>query len=192
MAVVMVAMLAFGGTYAYFTATANNVTGNTTTGYVRLKSNQDAFTAVKANVLPGDALITGDIKIATVETTDGSGNYVAVKITVKAVDKANNELTLSDLGFTTINPGSDWAETSTNSGIFYLSEAVKDEEDVVISSDSFKIPHTVNDQSTEEKPNGAKNLMEATITVTVETRSIQASNLTTTGTTAAAELAKLF
>ena len=190
MAVVMVAMLAFGGTYAYFTAEAKDVTGTATTGYVRLTSNQDAFKSIKTNVLPGDSLITGDIVIATVATTDGSGNYVAVKVTVTAEDKEGNDVT-SELGFTTITPGEDWAETTSNSGIYYLAEAVDDEGEVKISSDSFKIPASVTDTSTEEDTNGGKNLMEAVITITVETRSIQASNIAS-DTTPAAELAKLF
>ena len=81
MAVVMVALLAFGGTYAYFTASAKDITGTVTFGEVKLNAAGSTFTA-QSNVVPGTKFASGLIEVdnhATVPT------YIVVKMSVKYV-----------------------------------------------------------------------------------------------------------
>ena len=55
MAIAMVAMLAFGGTYAYFTATANDVSGTVRTAYLSLTNETETLTKVATtDILPGE------------------------------------------------------------------------------------------------------------------------------------------
>ena len=62
MAILMVAMLAFGGTYAYFTSTAGTAfDSSTNAGIIKLSANGDVFTATSTltqDVLPGEPLVT--------------------------------------------------------------------------------------------------------------------------------------
>ncbi|MBE7076612.1 MAG: hypothetical protein E7374_01825 [Clostridiales bacterium] len=82
MAIVMVAMMAFGGTYAYFTATATGGSRKFTTGTIRLGFD----TPVKfelpedAMILPGDVIV----KDAIVLNTDGATaeSYIAVNFEI--------------------------------------------------------------------------------------------------------------
>ena len=62
MAVAMVAMLAFGGTFAYFTATASQESRSVTTGTVQLGANTIA-TLVADNVVSGQQLFDADSKV---------------------------------------------------------------------------------------------------------------------------------
>ena len=81
MAIAMVAMLAFGGTYAYFTATANELTGSANTGTIRLSAGETA-TVSKENILPYEAFTV------SAEYTDLSnrGNYIFFTITQPTVE----------------------------------------------------------------------------------------------------------
>ena len=74
MAIAMVAMLAFGGTYAFFTAsTANNYTAKTTTAKVYLSTEETtAVNFDNQNLLPTETAT------ATVEYTDGSNRATYV------------------------------------------------------------------------------------------------------------------
>ena len=57
MAILMVAMLAFGGTYAYFTANANVANGGSfTTGKVILTADGSISLATEKKVVPGDTV----------------------------------------------------------------------------------------------------------------------------------------
>lgn len=75
MAVVMVAMLAFGGTYAYFTATSASRVSKFKVGTVALKSNA-TFKTVDKNVVPGDVILDN----ATISYINESNvnTYIAV------------------------------------------------------------------------------------------------------------------
>ncbi len=73
----MVAMLAFGGTYAYFSAFADEAgTGSFTTGTVVL-SIGDAANVTRADVMPGDTITTA----GTVKSTATRGAYVGLTLT---------------------------------------------------------------------------------------------------------------
>ena len=76
----MVAMLAFGGTFAYFTANANDVTGKkVTTGQIQLKNSD--FTLVTSKVVSGMELLGTDQKIQ-VTSNDNVANFIFVTFTI--------------------------------------------------------------------------------------------------------------
>ena len=65
MAIVMVAMIAFGGTYAFFTAQVNAQTGTATTGRVQLNplsADGNAIT-LATKVVPGETLDVSGLKV---------------------------------------------------------------------------------------------------------------------------------
>ena len=89
MGIIMVAMLAFGGTFALFTAEASAQTGNFTTGHVHLTSNFSTLTFGGSKVVPGQAVVTGNIAV----TPDnlGTATTMAVKISFRTKAKGAAE-----------------------------------------------------------------------------------------------------
>lgn len=86
MAIAMVALLAFGGTYAYFTAQVNTMgTTSFKTGKVSLKA-KEALTIVAdgAVVVPGDKIID---KAVTYTNESTVPTYVAVVVTMTVAGK---------------------------------------------------------------------------------------------------------
>lgn len=69
MAVVLVAMLAFGGTYAYFTASTTTKTDTVQTGVVKLEKNTMA-TLVSADVVSGQELLSAGSKVAVTNASN--------------------------------------------------------------------------------------------------------------------------
>ncbi len=117
MAVVMVAMLAFGGTYAYFTASTSAKSTSFTTGKVVLTNSGANITVISDKVVPGDTIINDVISY-----TNGSdvNTYIAVVMTVKKGTNAGDAEEVTDLSeiSSAINLGvtTSWqqCETSTN------------------------------------------------------------------------------
>ena len=177
MAVVMVAMLAFGGTYAYFTATATKKTGEVSTGHVMLNANGATFTGIQTDVLPGDALFDSNATL-TIDTTDTAGNYVAIRFTITG----GENLSIAADG---IEPaggtGIGWYETSTTGIFIYGTDATTASAitagSVEVPLTNLVIPTSVDDDWVEGEDTSTGNLMDATITVTMEAKSIQVSNL---------------
>ena len=169
MAVAMVAMLAFGGTYAFFTATATTASETVKTGYVKLAAGSNVATVItKDSVLPGSEILTANL-VYTVDTTDAAGNYVAIKITLTTGDDTKD----AALKLTDMTPGSAW--TSAGDGVYYIATAVKDGETATIDAEKFVIPTTVQDDWSQKTDSAANGLMDIDITVKIEARSIQVS-----------------
>ena len=82
MAIAMVAMLAFGGTYAYFTATATADAGTVTTATVQLNAASEVTLTADTKILPGETIVAAD-KIAATNLSDAP-TWVFAKIEVKA------------------------------------------------------------------------------------------------------------
>ena len=203
MAVAMVAMLAFGGTFAYFTATATDRSGSAKTGYVKLSSNDAFAKIVKENIMPGDTILAAEAMKLTVDTTDDEGNYVAVKFVITAVKSDGTTSipteTLNTYGVTAdsilADNGNGWyaAGGDGNEGIYIWGSAtgtpvavVPDEgettKEITINTEAFTLLTTVEDNWT-QGPDGTLNaesdngLMGATITFTLQAVSIQVANL---------------
>ncbi len=208
MAVVMVAMLAFGGTYAYFTATATKKsTGEFTTGSIKLEANDDAtFETGLTNVVPGDALTTGPLTLTT--TSVGTDSYIAIKVTIKATDANDEELDLagtslaSAIGLLATEPttGSKWvAGTDENyTNVFVL--AATTTPTAVATGQTIKITDAAlifkgGDNWDQTKADGSADyisdskLMGATLNITIEARSVQSKNWNDGGDASASDTA---
>ncbi len=191
MAFAMVAMLAFGGTYAYFTSTAKGFNGNVHTGYVKLTAT-DTQTAITLanNVLPGDSLITGDISYE-VDTTDTLGNYVAIKVELAVMNGSEVDTTKTaalKLGDIKLN-ADDWTAHAT-AGIYYTANPVADGASVTLKAADLKLPVTVESDwnSTSSPAAATPAIMDIDVKVVITVKSIQASNLTGTAADAVATL----
>lgn len=193
MAFVMVAMVAFGATYAYFTATATAKSTTVKTGTVKLDATYDG-TSFEANrtVFPGDYLIgakSGNAMTVKVTTDDPNGNYVAVKISITGTknDEASTPLTLDDLTkeTTTIASllGDKWTAVGSD-GVFVYTEggATAKAVDNTTGANLVVIGAGVIFDATDNWTQGATysdaGLMGATINISVQAKSIQASNVT--------------
>jgi len=182
MAIAMVAMLAFGGTYAYFTATTSAVdSGEVTMGYVKLSTTAVAgFTTAVADRLPGDTVLNGGVTLDPTGTsrlaTDGA--YLAVRITIGGTAAAS----ASALGFDTAL-GNDWQETSKDSGIYITKEVVKASK--TIFATGFTIPASLADTWT--GTSSTQGLMGKTITIKVESAAVQGANTSVAQASTAAE-----
>ncbi len=182
MAVVMVAMLAFGGSYAYFTATATKSSGDITTGYVRLTS-AATFVQTATHVVPGTSIIDGAVTVTP--TQDGTGAYVAVRFIVEIKKQGEDEFTVATsdnaFNFDEVLDDAAWFYDSTNNMYIYGSAANTYTE--VPSSSSNAINFTtgdlvfnVNDNWIEGEDQSELNYMKATIRVTIRAASIQSSD----------------
>ena len=94
MAVAMVAMLAFGGTFAYFTATTTEASDTATTGTVKLGANTIA-TLVDTNVVSGQQLFGGSSKVQ-VTSASNVDTYVFITFTV-SMSGTGNQVDSKDL-----------------------------------------------------------------------------------------------
>ena len=133
MAVVMVAMLAFGGTYAYFTAQVNTLATDTVTiGKVLLAENGAASFTVEDTIVPKDIVIDGNISYTNSSTVD---TYVAVVIELK-IDSAPATIDqLEALGFTFTYEEANWA-TATETGRLVFVYTKGDSDFIVTSTDT--------------------------------------------------------
>ena len=177
MAVAMVAMLAFGGTFAYFTATATQESSEFTTGSVKLSADA-TYTATVDEVVPGDIIVTG---ASVTPTTVGTGSYLAVKVVV-----TSNQGTVEDLLTVTFaDTNGVWIESTTVENVYVYcttggssatdatpqSVATATEVDVIES-----VIFDADDNWVEGSPNSESQLMGATLTFTMESRSVQSDN----------------
>ena len=144
MAIVMVAMLAFGGTYAYFTAKANVVGSTVTTGTLKLETTGQVTFSTSGYLVPNKIQALGDmstvkatgttvaayrIKFAVTDVS-GAAEGVTVddnfksKITINILDGSDNSLIKTD----TTDAG--WIKDGTT-GYFYYNRTIAPEEHTV-------------------------------------------------------------
>ncbi len=170
MAVLMVAMLAFGGTYAYFTATATAVTGNITTGTVKLTGSV-VSTITANNVMPGDTILTGDQNPSyTVETSD-TGNWVAIKVEFTGDTVANLTITVDSAV---------WQEVGSGTGIYRTKSAIANGASVKVFPEAG-FTFNADDNWTQGELTSDDDLMGKTITISITAKSIQDKNIGSEG-----------
>ena len=166
MAIAMVAMLAFGGTYAYFTATAGaGLEGTVHTAEVKLTTAADSvtFTGHAAEFLPSETLS------ATVTYSDAStrGTWVFFKLS----DEMPDVFTISG-----IKVGSENAtETSNGSGIYYYENSQTD----AANGDKVKSASLVVSFTIEFAASADDTYQNKTYTITLEACSVQHEGLAT-------------
>ena len=188
----MVAMLAFGGTYAYFTATASEKTTNFTTGSVKLTSS-GTFTESLADVVPGDSLTTGAIKLTS--TTEGTAAYLAIEFELTATKDAQ-PVDLSGTSLETVTEllTEGWYSAGDNVYVWCGTEGVGDGTPLAVTTgNSVNITDSALtfDADADWAESGKEpELMNADITITINARSVQSDNFTSP--TAANIKAELF
>ena len=162
----MVAMLAFGGTYAYFTAVATPVTSGTVTmGKVQLSTTAaSAFTATYANTMPGDTILGGGVTLSKEESSEDI--WVAVKIEI------SNEDLATALGISTAL-GDGWEESAT-AGIFVKKAKLSASETIL--SEGVELDK-VSLEDTWTQGGNTDTLMGQTVTITVSARAMQGKNV---------------
>ena len=202
MAVAMVAMLAFGGTYAYFTAKATGTEAHFKTGYVGLTATAtpngtvDQTTSKILGVMPGTSLINS--ANVTVRTTETEGNYVAFQIAItmpklnaEAAAKVSLDLELaknggSDTWVLYSETSADGTDTTTKT---YMYIAGTKSQDVYSASKlvagEYNTLAAVNFDATDYTEDGGAadiashyGLMNMAIDITYSARSIQSTGIT--------------
>ncbi len=190
MGIAMVAMLAFGGTFAYFTATSAKIEQNVTMGYVKLSKDSTAqITAT--NVLPGDPLIVKGVnEISYTADVEGETEvYVAVRITMtltgsgaNANNAASANTKLQEALTTAITTGGKWQADATLTTV-YVFVSGKDTPDTLANDKSVTFISELNfpdvyDNWYEGKNESEEGIMQATISIKIEARALQAANNT--------------
>ncbi|MBO5954792.1 MAG: hypothetical protein J6Q13_02340 [Clostridia bacterium] len=182
MAIAMVAMLAFGGTYAYFTATASAKTATIKTGKVVLTNNSAYdFTATLDGVMPGDTIF--EAKALSFSTADSTGDtYIAFTVSIK-ID--NVEKTVEELETFGIKLDFDdvWTLTQDKSAYVKTTKTAANAT-VYLNSEAIKFEAKENNQDN----SNSLVVMGKTITIAFAGYSIQAANLTSTQTASADSL----
>ena len=171
MAVVMVAMLAFGGTYAYFTATASEVKNTVTTGTVKLNANTMA-TLVSDKVVSGSSLIdTGSVQVTSASNVD---TYVFVTFSV-TFDGAGNpkksaaECTTEGDYFLDVTQAAGWTPVSDETNVYgRLVTAAEANTPIDVCTGIRFYGYSQSTEST------TGTLMNKTITITISSEAIQA------------------
>jgi len=94
MAIAMVAMLAFGGTYAYFTDVANVGTFDTvTTGKIRLGANTKfSNTTVLQNIVPTEPIFEAPITLEIIDESNRAA-YIFIEFDITASGVSAEQLT---------------------------------------------------------------------------------------------------
>ena len=175
----MVAMLAFGGTFAYFTATANTKSGSTQTGVITLSTDNTTITISKQDILPHEALLTTeDATAITYNTKNATRAQVAFFTFTVEIKKDNTPVAGASLIITPPDEGA-----FENAVVMTTGEGIENTDTaktvaILIPAATESIDMTglkVSFDATANSVNGQiPNLMGATITITIEAKSIQA------------------
>ncbi|MBE5741618.1 MAG: hypothetical protein E7351_03745 [Clostridiales bacterium] len=121
MAIAMVAMLAFGGTYAYFTATSINATTGEkiSTATIKLGAFDGVASIAEAKVVSGEAVVDSTKNTITVSNESDVDSWVFVKVkaeidseevTQYLAQDAHTALTGTEVSGLYLNVGTGWTE----------------------------------------------------------------------------------
>ena len=173
LSILMVAMLAFGGTYAYFSAvTGELASSGVKTGKVALSTTAQATNVfVTGKVMPGDPLLKADIEYSY-ETSDPNGQWVSVRVTVTSdAEGLANAVVTNNFSI-----GADFGTaTSIADGVAIYTVKVTDATGTLtLDKTAFALPLGFGGAGNVQTPEG---LMEADVTVKVEARAIQGSSV---------------
>ncbi len=174
MGIVMVAMLAFGGTFAYFTATTTDKSsGDITTGYISLKAGDTVTMTGNTSALLPKETIT-----AKLEYTDSStrGTWIVIEATADQTKLGTGAtLTLSDIALT--ETGLTAAKYTKDGSIIFVIENSDKAADDKVTSAKVTASVTATYDATEENKDGqaasALNNMGKTFSITFKAKSVQ-------------------
>ena len=170
MAIAMVAMLAFGGTYAYFTATNTAATTkDLTTGKVVLGVNEIA-SATTTKIVTNTVIASG----VTVESNSNVDTWVVVQFSVKFDGTAASEEVID---FTVDNA---WGTAIAGTTGSYYVQKVTGSEDTKTLSVCEEIKFVGDDASSTDKDGNVSytnSYMDKTIEVSVQSWAVQAHDV---------------
>lgn len=184
MGIVMVAMLAFGGTFAYFTATATKATGSVTTGTVKLE-NKTGATITRTStddIVPGAYLYGTADAYQEIELTNLSdvATYVFAKFTAEAKSGSaavtiNIDGNPSVLKTTVKAEEGKWTKLEGVDGVYYLALDAKAAADTFGFKVQFdeRVQANLAQGSDEVNNVSSATIMGLAINVSVEFASIQ-------------------
>ena len=166
MAIAIVALLAFGGSYAYFTATTTAKSNTFETGIVNLSAGD--FTISTAKVVPGDPLVN---KAVVYNNQSNVKSYIFVKLTIDDENLPSGK-TVDD--FVAVTMGEGWTDyTDTQAGVYYriVEDAAANTEAVPYT---FASAITLNPALVSNSHNGSQGTsMGIQITLSIQGRAIQ-------------------
>ena len=152
MAIAMVAMLAFGGTYAYFTATTSELASSgLRTGTVNIAVNEKtALTAVEDYAVPGSKIYDNETVAFTNTSTVDMYVYATLTVTLGSsklyvANKETPDVTKAEDFASVVNATLDstvanWAQVGTLSGVYgYKVEVGSNHTPATISSFVFDV-----------------------------------------------------
>ena len=117
----MVAMLAFGGTFAYFTAKTTEKSGNVTTGTVQLGENTMA-TLVADKVVSGQQLFDADSKVlVTSKSNVDTWVFITFSATMDGGTRVDSldEMDADGEYYLDIDQAAEWAEVTGHPGVLH-------------------------------------------------------------------------
>ena len=167
----MVAMLAFGGTFAYFTATTDQASGTVTTGTVQLAANGMA-TLVADKVVSGQELF----KSGTVTVTSQSNVDTFVFVTFSATfgdgstgtpATSLDEMDADGEYYLDIDQAAEWTAVPGHTNVLYrrVDANTADPMDVCTGIKFYGMSNST--------PTQVGSLMNQTVTVTIKSEAIQ-------------------
>ena len=192
MAVAMVAMLAFGGTYAYFTATAYSHSSEVKTGVIHLVTGEAIEISVN-NAVTGTEVF-GEVSYDLTDTTVKSYVFVTVTTEVEGSTLSNlcgvkNGETNTGLPINETNwtYSTDLSDADNSVYVFYMIYEPTEDGDVEFAfCEGLTITASPNWTEGDTKPAE----MGATITISMEAKAVQYENIT--GVDEAAKLAEAY
>ena len=187
----MVAMLAFGGTFAYFTATTSAKSATLTTGKVSLKANDTVkFEQETGTIVPGDTLVKGDIAYTNDSTVD---TYVAIVFKYTSENATTEQLAELKKAIAVNTNTTNWEETATGSGIFVYKKAAGDyklaantADALTFVSDGIKFSETYKENFKDGVSEATTSIENLTFTISFQAYAIQAKNIVEDAPTTAA------
>ncbi len=180
MSIAMVAMLAFGGTFAYFTAQAQKATGTVTTAVIELVNDNNTLTLTNAaGLLPyqeSETTVTLKNTNTTVDTWIFLDLTYALKTAGTTTDSSDTDTGVFAIKSVTADNSVTFSALTVSGKTVYGSTAV-----VPSSVDTLKVTITFTYNATANNVNGAgQKEMGASYEVTIDASSIQ--NVSSAGT----------
>ena len=187
MAVAMVAMLAFGGTYAYFTATtAGFASEDLKTGKIALVSNAGTITVTQGPLVDGDPITDKPVTLQNTSTVEA---YIFIEIVVDIAgvtkpdgmseeDFAAAKLAVLDYTFTDEN---NWTQLKNGAadvpGVYYMLADEAFDAKEIISAITFNADNNYHEGSYDSTNSETKiDVEDKSITVSFSANAIQTRN----------------
>jgi len=174
MGIAIVALLAFGGTFAFFTATATSKSATIATGTVELSESGAFETVVSGKLVPGDVLLTSPIQYTP-------GSDVKTIVILKYVVSGDDVSSAIDLNE---NSENDFNVLSTASGTTYYYAVVDAESTTPLvfinASAQNPVTFTLAEDDDREQDVTYTGLQGKTLSISIAARAIQFRGLSYT------------